>query len=441
MKRSLIISVITVLAAVTGLIFFNRAASARKDVNLYARALSGKFEVTVIAAGELIPEKSTDIKGPVFNSSANDRGGPGKGMDMRNLDLKIQDIVPEGTVVNTGDYVAQLDRTNYDNTLKDEYQNLSTLNANLELKVLDTAVTLTALRDDIKNQGYTVEEAQIALDESKYEPPATVRKARLELDMQVRALGQLKKSYALQAAEQLADINQVKQSATRKAQLVRDLEDYLGQFTIKAPASGMVIYKKNMLGSKTKAGSSLNVFDMVVATLPDLSVMLSKIWVSEIEVAGIRVGQAAVVSIDALQGKSYNGRVVSISNVGEELPNSDAKMFETQIRLDGTNPELRPSMTTSNKIIVKSLQNVIYVPTECIQAGPDSIPFVYMKNRTKRIVLLGDSNDKFTVVEKGLEPGSQIFITPPEKAGNFRTTGEELIPLIRQKELASGLLR
>ncbi|HVN57028.1 MAG TPA: HlyD family efflux transporter periplasmic adaptor subunit [Bacteroidales bacterium] len=435
MKRSLIISGIVVLGAVIGLIIFNRAVSAGKNVSLYTKALSGKFEVTVNASGELIAEKSVEIKGPVLNQQPG--GGPGRGMDMRNLDLKIQDLVPEGTIVNAGDYVAQLDRTNYDNTLKDEYQNLSTLTANLELKILDTTVTLTSLRDDIKNQTYSVEEARIVLDESKYEPPATIRKAQLDLDKQKRALEQLRKTYDLKAAQTLADINQVKQTVTRKEKLVKDLQEYLAGFTIKAPSPGMVIYKKNMLGSKTKTGSSLNIFDMVVATLPDLSVMLSKIYVSEIEVANIKTGMTTDVGIDALQGKTYKGKIISIANVGEELPNSDAKMFETQIRLDGTNPELRPSMTTSNKILVKSIPGAVYIPTECIQAGADSIPFVYTKSGTKRVVLLGASNDKFTVVEKGLDAGTQIYVVPPAKPEKFRITNKELIPAIRQRELTA----
>ena len=111
------------------------------------------------------------------------------------------------------------------------------------------------------------------------------------------------------------------------------------------------------------------------------------------------------------------------------MPNSDAKMFETLIKIDGTDPELRPSMTTGNKILIKSVSNAIFIPTECIQAGTDSIPFVYMKNNTKHIVLLGDSNDKYTVIEKGLEPGAQIYLIPPEKPDGFKLTGKELIPL------------
>jgi multidrug efflux pump subunit AcrA (membrane-fusion protein) len=437
MKRTVIISVFVVIAAIIALMVFNKMASAKKNVNMITQVASGNFEITVSAAGELVPEKSIDIKGPVLNTSVSGGGGGGRGMDMRFMDLKIQDLVPEGTLVKEGDYVAQLDRTNYDNSLKDEFQNLSTLNASLELKILDTTVTLTSLRDDIKNQTYTVEEAKIVLDQSKYEPPATIHKAELDLDRQKRALEQLKKTYNLKAAQTLVDINTLKQSVTRKAKLVQDLQEYLAGFTIKAPSSGMIIYKKNALGTKTKSGSSINFFDMTVATLPDLTTMISKIYVSEVEVANVKSGQRADIAVDALPGRTYKGQVLSIANVGEQLPNSDAKMFETMIKIDGTDPDLRPAMTTGNKITLKILNKAVFIPTECIQAGADSIPFVYMKNKTRHIVLLGDSNEKYTVVEKGLEPGASIYLTPPEDPEGFRTTGKELIPLIRQKELTA----
>ncbi len=106
-------------------------------------------------------------------------------------------LLPKGTVVKKGDYIATLDRTSYDNTLKDALETLTTLQSNLELKILDTAMSLTTLRDEIKNQKYTVEEAAIEVDQSKYEPPATLRKAELSLNKEQRALEQKLKSYKL----------------------------------------------------------------------------------------------------------------------------------------------------------------------------------------------------------------------------------------------------
>jgi hypothetical protein len=445
MKRSLIISGIVITVAIIALVIFNRVASAKKSVNLLAEAEKGTFEITVSAAGELIAEKSIDIRGPVFAESGNDRGGDnhgpggggGRGMDMHFMDLKIQDIVPEGTIVRQGDYVAQLDRTTFDNSLKDEIQNLANLESSLQLKILDTAMTMTTLRDQIKNQRYAVEEAKINLAQSKYEPPATIRKAEVTLERETRSLEQLMKSYSLKSAQTLADINTVRRTVERKRQLVVDLQEYLSNFMIKAPADGMVTYKKDRGGSKRKTGSSINAFDMIVATLPDLSTMLSKIYVNEIEVSKVKVGQSVDIRVDAFPGKQFKGKIISIGNVGETLPNSDAKMFETQIRLEGGDPNLRPSMTTDNKIIIQSINDVVYIPTECIQTGSDSVPFVYLRNRTKHVVLLGQSNDKFTVVEQGLQPGSSVYTVPPEDPESFRLIGQDLIPLIKERQRAN----
>jgi hypothetical protein len=111
-------------------------------------------------------------------------------------------------------------------------------------------------------------------------------------------------------------------------------------------------------------------------------------------------------------------------------------MFEVLIKIDGSDPALRPSMTTGNKIVIETFSDVISVPSECVNAGTDSIPFVYLKNHTKQIVVLGKSNEKYVIVEKGLKSGSQVFIIPPEDPENFKLNGEELIPEIRQKALS-----
>lgn len=441
MKRTLIFSGIVIIL-IAGLVVFNQMTSKKRNTgNIYAEVSKGTFEISVSAAGELIPEKSVDIWGPVIaQTNQGDHGGGGgfgggggRGSDMHVGDLKIQDIVPEGTIVKEGDYVAQLDRTTYDNTLKDEYQNLTTLEANLEMKILDTAVVLTNLRDEIKNQRYTVEEADLTLQQSKFEPPATIHQAEIKLEKEKRSLIQKQKSYSLRVAQTLTEINAVKLSLTRKTQLVKDLQEFLTKFTVKAPASGMVIYKKDRGGSKRKTGSSLNAFDMVIATLPDLSTMISKIYVNEIEVSKVSIGQDVEIIVDAFPKNNYKGKVISIANIGEVLPNSDAKMFETQIKLEGTDPALRPSMTTGNDIIIKSIDGVTFVPNEAVHTGADSIPFVYKRNHTKQIVVLGESNDKNVIVEQGLAPGTSIYLIPPEDTEKFKMVGEDLITVIKER--------
>ena len=432
MRRILVIG--GVLLAIVALIVFNRLTSKKTNTNSFAEVKKGLFEITVTNSGELIAERSVEIKGPEMGMGSDHRFGGG-GHDMHAMDLKIQDIVPEGTIVREGDYIAQLDRSTYANTLKDELETLKTYQNNVDMKLLDTAVVLTNQRDDIKNQRYVVEEARITLDQSKFEPPATIRQAEISLDKAKRTLEQKIKAYSLYVAQSTADLNHQKMHLSRQTRLVDDLQSFIEKFTITAPASGMVIYKKDRLGNKRKVGSTINMWDRVIATLPDLSSMISKVYVNEIDVSKIKPGQRVNINVDAFPEKQYTGTVYTIANIGELLPNSDSKMFEVQIKIEGSDPVLRPTMTTGNKLIIKTFNDVVYIPTECVQTGADSIPFVYGKNKTKQIVVLGESNEKNIIVQKGLEPGSLIYLIPPEDITRFKLTGENLIPEIRAQIL------
>lgn len=437
-RRSIVIGSI-IVAAFLGLLTFNRISSARQEAEFFTEVQRGPFEITVSNSGELIAEKSLDVAGPdlmklVSNSSGGGgRGGAGHGANVRSLEQKIQDIVPEGTIVSAGDYIAQLDRSSYTNTLKDAQDALKTQEESLAMKILDTAVVLTNLRDEIKNQKFTVEEAKITLDQSKFEPPATIRQAEITLDKAERNLQQKIKAYDLRRTQTLSEIKYQKTKLDQQRSLVQNLSEFLNGFTITAPSAGMIIYKKERNGSKRKAGSSLSPFDNVIATLPDLSSMISKMYVNEIEVSKVKPGQKVNITVDAFPDKAYTGTVYTVANIGEQLPNSDAKMFEVQIKLDGSDHTLRPSMTTTNKIIIKSFDDVTYIPSECVMAGSDSIPFVYEKNKTKRYVVVGESNDKDVIVEQGLEAGKLVYTIPPENIKKFRIAGEELIQITRER--------
>jgi multidrug efflux pump subunit AcrA (membrane-fusion protein) len=426
MKKTLIGTGIIVFAAFLLLFILNKVTSKRNPARLFTEVQKGQFEIAVTSAGELLAEKSVDIKGPEI----------AVGRDIRFMNIKITDLIPEGTVVKEGDYVGTLDRTELNNNLKDAQESLLTLQTKMSMKLLDTAVALTDLRDQIKNQRFTVEEAGMTLHNSKYEPPTTIREAEINLDKSQRVLEQLKRTYTQILAQNKTDLINQNYWVTKMARRVTDLQEVLEGFTIKAPSSGMVIYKKEWSGAKRKVGSMINPFDRVIATLPDLTSMLSKTYINEIDVSKMKVGQKVEMTIDAFPQKKYKGSVIFVANIGEKLNNTNDKVFEVQIRVDGSDPALRPTMTTGNKIIVSTLKDGIYIPLECVQAGIDSIPFVYTKKGYKQVVLLGESNEKNVLIEKGLQPGTMIYMNNPEDPQKFRLDGKELIPIIKEREKA-----
>lgn len=417
MKKSVVIIGIVAVAAIIALILIGKAAKKKDLANLYVEAKRGKFEIIVSTTGELQAENSMDITGPDFTQSR----------QIRAAEIKITDLVPEGTQVKKGDYVCTLDRTSFDNTLKDELERLTTQEANLEVKMLDTAVTLSDLRDNIKNLRFSVEEAEITLEQSKFEPPTTIRQAEISLDKAKRSLEQAIKGYSLKVEQARSDMKTLKFNLSEQRERVGDLQKVLANFVIYAPADGMVIYKRDRTNAKRKVGSSISPWDNVVATLPDMSSMISKTYVNEIDVSKVAVGQKVNILVDAFPEKSYTGSVISVANIGEQLPNADAKVFEVVVKLDGSDPILRPSMTTGNQIVTRTLDDVTYIPIESVQLGADSIPFVYTRKGLKQIIVTGDENENNVVIEQGLEPGTQIYLSTPEKPDKFKMAGEDLI--------------
>jgi hypothetical protein len=208
--------------------------------------------------------------------------------------------------------------------------------------------------------------------------------------------------------------------------------DVLSKFVIRAPKPGMVIYHREWSGQKRKVGSSVSPWDLTVAILPDLSVMISKTYVNEIDVSKLKVGQEVRIGVDAFPEKKYTGVVTEVANIGEQLPNTDAKVFEVTIRVNEYDPILRPSMTTSNQILTQKFDNALYLPLEAIHAD-DSLSFVYSTRGRKQIVITGAQNENFIIVEKGIDEGDEVYLSVPEGYEKFTLTGQELISEIKER--------
>lgn len=383
---------------ITGLLLW-KPASKSNSQNLYETVKYGKFDIAVFITGELLAENSLDIRGPEI----------GQNRRLRVTEFKITDLVPEGTEVKKGDYVAELDKTTFDNTLKDEQDNLYTLQEQLEMKMLDTAVALSNLRDNIKNIKFQVEEDKLTSQESQFEPPATQRRAEIQVDKTTRSLNEALKDYELKEQQSILDIRNIQNNLREQEQRVSDIETLLENFLITAPSDGMIIYKKDRSENKITAGSSVSPWENVIATLPDMSTMISKTYVNELEANKVKVGQKVEITVDAFPGQQYTGTVISVSNVGEQLINTTAKVFEVLIRIDGKNTILKPMMTSGNKIIVKSVDNVLYVPLSSVRYDSLNKPFVYNKKGKIVNIIVGESNESDIIIKEGLNEGSLIL--------------------------------
>ena len=191
----------------------------------------------------------------------------------------------------------------------------------------------------------------------------------------------------------------------------------LSSLQVTAPQNGMLVYYSNWNG-KVKPGSTVNTWNPIIASIPDLSEMISKTYVNEIDISKVKKGQSVSLSIDAFADKKITGEIISVANIGQQLSGSDAKVFEVEIKVLEQDSVLRPSMTTSNNIRIKELKNILFIPIEAVFSN-DSTQFVFVKDGgsfEKREVKTGESSEEYIEIMKGLEEGQEISLLAPENS-------------------------
>jgi multidrug efflux pump subunit AcrA (membrane-fusion protein) len=418
-KKIYIIVGIAILAVAVGIYFYTGSSEA---IYQKVKAQKGLFEIVVNTTGELQALNMETINAPEEL----------RGRNVRISEIKIMDLIPEGTVVDSGDYVGALDRSSLDNTLKTTETELEQIKTQYENALVDTSLNLRQMRDNIQNLLFTLEESKITMEQSVFEPPATQRKAKNDYDRALRNYEQELQRYSLRQEQESGKIKDIQIRMSRKQDEYNDMLHLISRFTIYAPKPGMVIYLKEWGGSKRKVGSTISPWDRTIATLPDLSVMVSKTYVNEVDISKIKVGQTVRLGVDAFPDRKYTGVVTDVANVGEQLKNSDAKVCEVLVRMNQSDSILRPSMTTSNEILIATIPDVLYIPLEALYA--DSVPFVYRTNGTKQVVVPGEMNDNFRIIEQGLDEGDEMYLSTPEHPEKFELVGKDLIQILRDQE-------
>ncbi len=406
-------------------------SSGRKtgEEEITCKVVKGPVEVKIHTSGQLESENSENIVLPAVLSSQN----------VRVYEIKITDLIEEGTVVDSGQYIATLDHKVIEEVLTAARLELETAGSVIEDAKLDSNLSLSNYRDLIVNSRADVEERKIVLAESVYESPSVIKKAEMDLSKAERKLDQDIKGLEMRQRQLGSQMERRNIDFRLKQTRVDDLLKLYDALIIKAPKPGMVIYAKDRFGIKIQVGSVLSPWSPIIATLPDMTKMISETYINEIDIAKIKVKQKVTLSIDAFPDKELHGEVISVANIGQPMPKSDSKVFEVNVRISGSDPDLKPAMTTGNVIQTGTYFDKLYVPSEAV-FETDSTKFVYVKNNDevhRQIVDLGDENEDFIIINKGVKEGDILVLNEPEKLDDIKTVGWEIYEeqLRKQKEM------
>jgi HlyD family secretion protein len=171
--------------------------------------------------------------------------------------------------------------------------------------------------------------------------------------------------------------------------------------TVRAPAAGIVTAIMSVRGAPVDTTTP-------IATVSDLEELAVVVNLSEFDVADVRIGHKAEVSIDALGGETFTGRVRYVNASGVE--SNGIVTFPVQVELPGAEG-IKPGMNVSVRIVVKQKRNVLQVPLESVnQEGDEPIVTVLDSagEPAPRVVETGLENSKNVEIVKGLREGERV---------------------------------
>ena len=236
--------------------------------------------------------------------------------------------------------------------------------------VLSRKRTISARESAISTRKATLEQQRINLENlkkmrEKAEEEDRLQLANAETRLQELSLTIDNEKLLTQQSKVSADANLLRRQSSLKNQNER-----LEWTTIKAPMAGTVTLLAIEEGEIVTSGRSAFSQSPPLMTIADLSRMVVKTYINEVDMERLRLEQRAEIKVDAYQEKKYEGRVYEISPSGQEQDNIIS--FEVMIEVVGSPSELRPGMSADVDIITYEEKNVLLLPLDALIKQPSA---------------------------------------------------------------------
>jgi len=194
-------------------------------------------------------------------------------------------------------------------------------------------------------------------------------------------------------------------------------EDRLRDARIVAPAAGTVIRRKIEAGEMVIPGVESTFEKRALLMIADLSRLIVKVELNQIDVSKVRLGQRVTATFDGLPDERFSAHVTEIAPASTKAKELD--VFPIKAELDKPDPRIKPGMTADIRIHIEEKPNAVTVPLESVrrEAGKAFVKRVIEQEKqrhTERVeVVLGTQNDRFAEVVSGLSEGEQVLLDPP----------------------------
>ncbi len=255
-----------------------------------------------------------------------------------------------------------------------------------------------------------------------------------------------------------ASLEQMRAQLSQSKAVLVHTEDVLHKTTYTSPIDGIVSYLPERIGDYVVPGIQ-NSNGSFLMTLSDMSVVTAEVKVDETDIVNVRNGQDADVTIDAIPGKIFKGKVTQIGSQAvlrtsglattqSTTSNQEAKDFKVVVTLDQPPDNLRPGLSTTAKIKTASRQNVLAIPIQALAvrtrkdledaakenksgtgsgvtlaAPPPSAPGDPKKDEIQGVFVVNGKKAFFRPVETGISGVTDIEITKGLQKGDEIVVG------------------
>ncbi len=266
----------------------------------------------------------------------------------------------------------------------------------------------------------------------KYEYEMQLETLKGKLATAKRKVTQVEKDNEALLAQAKAKKVAAEEAFKKEEELLKRYEMQVKNCKIYAPRSGMVAYAapggRRWWLSEIRQGQPVSRKQHILS-IPNLEKMQVKTTVHESVIDQIRAGLTATVRVEAFPDDHFAGKVTSVDVLAKNQ-SSEARVYETIVKITGNVNQLKPGMTAVVKIHIKRLKNVLTVPVQAVmQIQKDS--WCYVDNGSgieRRMVQLGLTNHKFVEVREGLKEGDRIVLNPMALINNMDDENSSISP-------------
>src|SRR5260221_4810940 len=173
-----------------------------------------------------------------------------------------------------------------------------------------------------------------------------------------------------------AQLDQTRSQVNQGRAVGMRLKDVLQKTTYTSPINGIVSYLPERVGDFVVPGMQ-NANGSFIMTLSDMSVVTAEVKVDETDIVNVKMGQDADVTIDAVPGKIFKGKVTEIGSQAvlrssgltttqTTTSTQEAKDFKVVVTLSNPPENLRPGLSTTAKIKTAERKNVVAIPIQAL---------------------------------------------------------------------------